>query len=163
MEDNSHREVRVHIDEHPHHSPNPTTGAALYTLGEVHHGFELFKEVEGNREDTPIPKDETPVHLREDEHFHSAEAKHHKEPLVEFEDVNAVETVDFRTPWDTKLNAAWDKAVVLLEEPRKPTDRLQTPEGTDLMPYLGLTMHELKERKIITALKFQIVGPTGGA
>lgn len=91
------------------------------------------------------------------------EAERHHEPRVEFEDVNALRTVDFRTPWDTKLAAAWTEADTLLEEPRKPTDRLQTPEGADLTPFLQLTLRELKERKIITALKFQIVGPTGGA
>jgi multidrug resistance efflux pump len=89
--------------------------------------------------------------------------QHHKKPKVEFEDVNSLETVDFRTPWDTKLTAAWNEAATLLKEPRKPTDRLQTPEGRDLMPNLELTMRELEEKKIITALKFQIVGPTGGA
>ena len=82
---------------------------------------------------------------------------------VEFEDVNAVDSVDFRTPLATTLNAAWDEAASLLEEPRKPTDRLQTPGGVDLMPYLALTLGELKERKIVHAFKFQIVGPTGGA
>ena len=30
-----------------------------------------------------------------------------KEPLVEFEDVNSLETVTFRTPWHTALTAAW--------------------------------------------------------
>ncbi len=91
------------------------------------------------------------------------EAERHEEPKVEFEDVNAIETVDFRTPWDTKLTSAWDEAARLLEEPRKPDDRLQTPEGTDLKPYLELTLRQLEEKKIVTALKFQIVGPTGGA
>ncbi len=162
MDANSHREVRVHIDQHPHHSPNPTTGAALYTLGNVRHGHELFREVEGDREDLPVPNDNMSLHLREDEHFHSGEPRH-EEPLVEFEDVNAVETVEFRTPWQTKLTAAWNEAARLLEEPRKPTDRLQAPDGKDLMPYLELTLRELKERKIVHALKFEIVGPTGGA
>ncbi len=91
------------------------------------------------------------------------EAERHKEPLVEFEDVNAIEAVEFRTPWHTKLTAAWDEAARLLEEPRKPTDRLQTPEGRDLMPDLELTLRELEDKKIITARNFQIVGPTGGA
>ena len=50
-----------------------------------------------------------------------------------------------------------------LKEPRKPDDRLQTPEGRDLMPHLELTLRELVDRKIVTALKFQIVGKTGGA
>lgn len=162
MEANADHEVRVHIDQHPYHSPNPTTGAALYTLGRVQPHHELFREVEGDREDAPVPNDGMPLHLRQDEHFHSAEARP-DEVKVEFEDVNAVETVDFRTSLATTLNAAWDEAATLLGEPRKPTDRLQTPGGADLMPYLGLTLRELKERKIVHAFKFQIVGPTGGA
>ena len=86
-----------------------------------------------------------------------------KEPLVEFEDVNSLETVTFHTPWHTTLTAAWDEAAHLLEEPRKPDDRLQSHAGTDLMPYLALTLRELIDKKIVKALKFQIVGPTGGA
>jgi hypothetical protein len=162
MEAQSDHEVRVHIDQHPYHSPSPTTGEALYALGRVQPHHELFREVEGDREDTAVPNDETPVHLQEDDHFHSAEVRP-GEAKVEFEDVNAVETVGFRTPLATTLNAAWEEAAGLLEEPRKPTDRLQTPGGTDLMPYLGLTLRELKQRKIVEAYKFQIVGPTGGA
>jgi hypothetical protein len=68
-------EVRIHIDQQPYHSPNPTTGAALYTLGQVREGYELFKEVEGNREDKPVPSAGETVHLKEDEHFHSAEVR----------------------------------------------------------------------------------------
>lgn len=98
-------------------------------------------------------------HLEEAEH----EENEKKDPKVFFEDMNSLESVKFRTPLHTKLTEAWDEAVKLLKEPRRPTDRLQTPEGTDLMPYLGLTLRELEERKIVTALKFQIVGPTGGA
>jgi hypothetical protein len=88
---------------------------------------------------------------------------HHHEPLVTFEDVNSTETVEFRTAWDTKLTMAWDEAARLLEEPRTNQDHLQTPEGLDLTPFLDLTLRQLEERKIVTALKFQIVGPTGGA
>jgi len=66
-------EVRIHIDQHPYHSPNPTTGVALYRLGKVREGYELYKEVGGNHEDEPVPDDHAPVHLKEDEHFHSAE------------------------------------------------------------------------------------------
>lgn len=91
------------------------------------------------------------------------EAERHEEPKVEFEDVNALESVNFRTPWSTKLAAAWNEAAKLLEEPRKPDDRLQTPDGHDLIPYLELTLRELEEKRIVTALKFQIVGKTGGA
>lgn len=35
MENHKH-EVRVHIDQKPYESPNPTTGEALYKLGHVH-------------------------------------------------------------------------------------------------------------------------------
>jgi hypothetical protein len=85
------------------------------------------------------------------------------EPVVEFEDVNSLETVSFHTPWHTTLTTAWDEAARRLEEPRKPDDRLQSHAGNDLMPYLALTLRELIDRKIVKALKFQIVGPTGGA
>ncbi len=64
-------EVRVHIDQEPFSSPNPTTGVALYALGGVGEGFKLFKEVEGDREDAAVPKDATEIRLKEDEHFHS--------------------------------------------------------------------------------------------
>jgi len=78
MQADTQDKVRVHIDQHPHHSPNPTTGAALYLLGNVPPGWELFKEVEGNRENIPVPNDGAQLRLAEDEHFHSAEA-HKKE------------------------------------------------------------------------------------
>jgi hypothetical protein len=63
--------TRIHIDQHPLESPNPTTGSALYALGQVAPGLELFKEVEGDHEDVAIPNDGTAVHLFQDEHFHS--------------------------------------------------------------------------------------------
>jgi hypothetical protein len=76
-----HHEVRVHIDQHPYMSPNPTTGEALYALGHVGDQRELFKEVEGNREDAPVPRDAT-LHLKENEHFHSAEAREHRFRII---------------------------------------------------------------------------------
>jgi hypothetical protein len=63
--------VRVHIDRQPLESPNPTTGTALYTLGNVPPDRELFREVTGDREDDEVPRSETAVHLTEDEHFYS--------------------------------------------------------------------------------------------
>jgi hypothetical protein len=67
--------VRIHIDQCPYESPNPTTGAALYALGNVAAGTELYREVDGNREDTPVENSPDPVHLREDYHFHSGPPK----------------------------------------------------------------------------------------
>ncbi|MBX9590880.1 MAG: multiubiquitin domain-containing protein [Hyphomonadaceae bacterium] len=67
-------EVRVHIDQKAYRSPNPTTGAALYALGHVKDHYVLYREVDGNREDEPVSREATRVHLRQDEHFHSGKA-----------------------------------------------------------------------------------------
>lgn len=68
-------EVRIHIDQHQQESPDPTTGAALYLLGKVPAGLELYREVSGDREDQPIENGPEIVHLKEDEHFHSGPPK----------------------------------------------------------------------------------------
>jgi len=64
-------EVRIHIDQHRHESPNPTTGEALYKLGKVGPGLVLYREVTGDREDKVIRDGPETVRLRVDEHFHS--------------------------------------------------------------------------------------------
>jgi len=63
--------VRVHIDQKPYESPNPTAGEALYRLGQVAAGLELFREVTGNREDRFVINGPELIHLKQDEHFHS--------------------------------------------------------------------------------------------
>jgi hypothetical protein len=68
-------EVRIHIDQQRHESPNPTTGAALYVLGKVAPGLELFREATGDREDPEVPNGPENIHLKEDEHFHSGKPK----------------------------------------------------------------------------------------
>jgi hypothetical protein len=70
------QEVRIHIDRHPYESPNPTTGAALYALGKVPTGFQLYREVAGDEEDEPIHDDNEKEHLTPDEHFYSKEERH---------------------------------------------------------------------------------------
>ncbi len=70
-EERQRKEVRIHIDEKRHESPNPTTGEALYKLGGVAAGLELYREVSGDREDRAIKNGPEMVHLKEDEHFHS--------------------------------------------------------------------------------------------
>jgi hypothetical protein len=67
-------DVRIHINREKYHSPDPTTGEALYTLGNVPKHQELFREVSGDDEDVLIPRDSTVVHLTEDEHFYSQKA-----------------------------------------------------------------------------------------
>jgi hypothetical protein len=68
-------EVRIHIDEKRYESRSPTTDEALYLLGKVAPGSDLYREVEGNREDQPVWDGGEEIHLREDEHFHSGPAK----------------------------------------------------------------------------------------
>lgn len=64
-------EVRIHIDQTPHQSPNPTTGEALYRLGIVPAHHELYREVAGDLEDEAIPNSGDKIHLKQDEHFHT--------------------------------------------------------------------------------------------
>ena len=79
QENQSTHEARIRIDQKPYESPNPTTGKALYALGQVPAHLELYREVGGDREDRPIAKGPETVHLKEDEHFHSGPA-----PVEEF-------------------------------------------------------------------------------
>ena len=76
MEHHQHEHVvRIHIDQKRYESPNPTTGHALYILGAVPAGLELYREVSGDREDEPIENGPETIHLKEDEHFHSGPPK----------------------------------------------------------------------------------------
>jgi hypothetical protein len=63
--------IRIHIDQHRLESPNPTTGAALYRLGNIGSGLVLYREITGDREDKVIANGPEAIHLKEDEHFHS--------------------------------------------------------------------------------------------
>ena len=73
MNEPKEHEVRIHIDRKPFPSPSVTTHAALYQLGQVAAGYELFLEVQGDKEDEPIPNNQTVIHLKEDQHFYSAQ------------------------------------------------------------------------------------------
>jgi hypothetical protein len=74
-EANHHHTVQIYIDRIEKASPDPTTGVALYALGSVPDTYVLFREVEGRRDDELIPRTDTPIHLKEWEHFYSAQAK----------------------------------------------------------------------------------------
>ncbi len=71
--DHPNREIRVHIDRKPLDSVNPTSGEALYQLGHVKPEHHLYRMAEGDREDELIERHAEVVHLKEDEHFYSAE------------------------------------------------------------------------------------------
>jgi Multiubiquitin len=76
MSEHEHKhEVKIFIDQEAYHSANPTTGSALYVVGRVEPGMELFREVIGDREDPEVPNGPEAIHLKEDEHFHSGQPK----------------------------------------------------------------------------------------
>jgi hypothetical protein len=73
-----HDAIRVHIDQAPYESPSPTSGAALYALGRIHEGHELFREVTGDHEDEFVPNNGDEIRLKQDERFHSAKDRKFK-------------------------------------------------------------------------------------
>ena len=66
-------EVTIHIDKKVKKSATPTTGAALYLLGEVKTGYDLFREEHGTGDDTLILNDATQVDLTNGDHFYTAQ------------------------------------------------------------------------------------------
>jgi hypothetical protein len=74
-EESRNHTVKVYIDRVEKTSPAHTTGIALYNLGQVSNEYVLFREMEGRRDDELVPKTDAPIHLREWEHFYSAQAK----------------------------------------------------------------------------------------
>lgn len=76
MSEHEHKhEVKIFIDQHSYSSPNPTTGASLYALGNIAEGLDLYCEITGDREDEVIENGPEAVQLKEDEHFHSGPPK----------------------------------------------------------------------------------------
>lgn len=76
MENQEHKpQVDIHIDQKAVESPNLTTGEALYKLADVKPGFELFREVKGDKEDPVVPDGPETINLKQDEHFHTGPAR----------------------------------------------------------------------------------------
>lgn len=67
--------MHIYIDQKPYESPNPTTGGALYSLGQIQAGFDLYREVSDDAEAIPIADGPELVHLHDDEHFRSGPPK----------------------------------------------------------------------------------------
>lgn len=65
------RAVRIHINREVFETPNPTTGEALYRLADIPKQQDLYRVDEGNDEDDRVPRDETEIHLKKDDHFYS--------------------------------------------------------------------------------------------
>lgn len=69
-----HDPVSISIDKKHVSSPNPTTGAALYALGDVAAGYDLFEEVHGKGDDQFVPNDSASITLHPGTHFYSAQS-----------------------------------------------------------------------------------------
>lgn len=70
---NGHHQVPIYIDRKEHKSPNPTIGTALYVLGTVAAGYDLYEEEPGPVDDKLIPNDGKEIKLKEWTHFYSAQ------------------------------------------------------------------------------------------
>jgi hypothetical protein len=68
------REVHISIDKKKYTSPNPTTGHALYVLGQISPGYDLFRETHGSGDDELIPNSDVTVELHDGEKFYSAQS-----------------------------------------------------------------------------------------
>lgn len=69
-----HTEVTIHIDKKQYKSPNPTTGAALYLLGQVAAGYDLWREAHGKGDDELIANNATQVVLKDGDDFYTAQS-----------------------------------------------------------------------------------------
>ena len=67
-------EVHITIDRKPLTSPNPTTGHALYVLGQISQGYVLFREAHGHGDDELIPDTLVQIELHQGERFYSAQS-----------------------------------------------------------------------------------------
>ncbi len=68
--------VSIHIDGKEKKSPNPTTGSALYALGQIDpNAYDLFRETHGHSDDELIQNNNAPVELHEGDHFFSVQKK----------------------------------------------------------------------------------------
>jgi hypothetical protein len=68
-------QVPIQIDQQAYRSPNPTTGAALYALAGLTEDLDLFRDIDGNPENDPVPDDDVEVQLRPDMHFRTRHAR----------------------------------------------------------------------------------------
>lgn len=67
-------DITIHIDKNQYKSPSPTTGAALYALGHVATGYDLWREVHGKGDDELIANNTTQVVLKNGDHFYTAQS-----------------------------------------------------------------------------------------
>jgi hypothetical protein len=66
--------VPITIDKQHYRSPEHTTGKALYLLGQVQAGYDLWLEVKGPGDDQIIQNDDKPVHVQPGSHYYTAQS-----------------------------------------------------------------------------------------
>jgi len=86
-----------------------------------------------------------------------------KGPIVEVENLKTNDSEKFHMPWSATVAEVWAKAYDVFGEARGEGDQFQCADGTNLAPYLGRTLEQLRQERVCSARKFQIRGPTGGA
>ena len=75
-EDKVEKEVAIIIDKKQYKSSDPTTGAALYTLGGVNPDtHDLFRETHGQEDDEQIFNNANSIDLKNGDHFFSIKKK----------------------------------------------------------------------------------------
>jgi hypothetical protein len=80
----SREQVTITIDAKHHESPTPTTGKALYALGDVQPEHKLYRESpDSEREDPPMPQDDSDIHLHEGEKFYSEPNRKEVEIIID--------------------------------------------------------------------------------
>lgn len=73
------------------------------------------------------------------------------------------EVKEFDVNWNWTLQQVWDEAYGKLEESKRTGDTFRCDGGTDLTPYLGLTLAQARGKDICPDRHFEIRGPSGGA
>jgi hypothetical protein len=139
-----HQVVRIQIDKQLCESPTPTTGAALYLLGHVPAGLQLFAQ--GQDEDSRIADDDTAVELKNGDRFWTGKP----EPTGTTIYVNTVAVV-----WDL-ARISYDE-LVKLAFPEGPFDgnvrysiTWTTPDGSE-----GAVLKGGKV-KVVDGMKFDV-------
>jgi hypothetical protein len=74
MSPHADNEVTIHIDKKTLKSPSPSSCIALYLLGQIAGGYDLWREVHGKGDDERIPNDSTAIVLNNGDHFYSAQS-----------------------------------------------------------------------------------------
>ncbi len=94
------------------------------------------------------------------------EAEHDRDRVtVHVVHVNEVEKASFEESIHATLQQVWDKSYKELKIERKPKDIFQTAgeHPKSLMSYLGLTLAQARDQKVIADFCFGIASETGGA